>query len=90
MAGTRAALNRRSVQDIDEQIAALKAKRDEMQRRGRETMGRLCERAGLLDIDISTEELEAALKEVAARFRQHQVAPVGPETTPAPAGPGAA
>ncbi len=90
MAGTRAVLNRRSVQEIDEQIAALKAKRDEMQRRGRETLGRLAERAGLLDIDISTEELEAALKEVAARFRKPQVTAVDPGASAASAGTGTA
>ena len=90
MAGTRAALNRKSVQEIDEQIAALKAKRDEMQRRGRETLGRLCERAGLLDIDVSTEELEAALKEVAGRFRKHEVAAVDPGAPAQSAGTGAA
>jgi hypothetical protein len=78
------------VQEIDEQIAALKAKRDEMQRRGRETLGRLAERAGLLDIDISTEELEAALKEVAARFRKHQVTAIDPGTSAQSTGTGAA
>ena len=90
MADTRAALNRKSVQEIDEQIAALKAKRDEMQRRGRETLGRLCERAGLLDIDVSTEELEAALKEVAGRFRKDKVATVETAAPAASAGTGAA
>ena len=90
MAGIRAALNRKSVQEIDEQIAALKAKRDEMQRRGRETLGRLCERAGLLDIDVSTEELEAALKEVAGRFRKHEIAAVDPGAPAASAGAGTA
>jgi TraC-like protein len=90
MAAKRKLQTRSAIQELEAQRDALQVKIDEIQRQGREDMGRLCERAGLLDIDITPADLEAALKEVAARFRNQQVAPVGPETTPAPAGPGAA
>jgi hypothetical protein len=61
---------RGAIFQIDEQIAALTAKRDEMQKKQREEMGRLCERAGLMDCDIGNSELEAALREVAVRFQR--------------------
>jgi hypothetical protein len=61
------------VQDIDEQIALLVARRDEMMRRQREELGRLCEKAGLLDIELDPEVLEAALGELAGRFRRQAV-----------------
>jgi TraC-like protein len=63
-------LARASVQDIDDQIALLVSKRDLMLRRQREALGRLCERAGLLNADIANAELEAALREIAERFQK--------------------
>ena len=78
MPATRRATKRQTVDDLEAQIAALQAKRDELQRRNREAMGLLCERAGLLNINVAPEELEAALKEVAGRFRKHEVAAVDP------------
>lgn len=54
---------------IDKQIEALQAKRTTMMRKRRETIGMLCERAGLHLIDADASALEDALKEVAQRFQ---------------------
>ena len=55
--------------NIDKQIEALQAKRTTMMRKRRETIGLLCERAGLHLIDVEASLLEEALKEVAQRFQ---------------------
>ena len=54
---------------IDKQIEALQAKRTSMMRKRRETIGLLCERAGLHLIDADVTSIEDALKEVAQRFQ---------------------
>jgi TraC-like protein len=54
---------------IDKQIEALQAKRTSMMRKRRETIGLLCERAGLHLIDADVNVIEDALKEVAQRFQ---------------------
>ncbi|NOT73240.1 MAG: hypothetical protein HOP09_18805 [Hyphomicrobium sp.] len=55
--------------NIDKQIEALQAKRTTMMRKRRETIGMLCERAGLHLIDADASAIEDALKEVAQRFQ---------------------
>ena len=54
---------------IDKQIEALQAKRTTMMRKRRETIGLLCERAGLHLIDADVAAIEDALREVAQRFQ---------------------
>ena len=54
---------------IDKQIEALQAKRTTMMRKRRETIGLLCERAGLHLIDADVTAIEDALREVALRFQ---------------------
>lgn len=54
---------------IDKQIEALQTKRVTMMRKRRETIGLLCERAGLHLIDADVTAIEDALKEVARRFQ---------------------
>ena len=54
---------------IDAQIEALQAKRTTMMRKRRETIGLLCERAGLHLIDADVTVIEDALREVALRFQ---------------------
>lgn len=54
---------------IDKQIEALQAKRTTMMRKRRETIGLLCERAGLHLIDADVTAIEDALREVAQRFQ---------------------
>ena len=55
--------------NIDKQIEALQAKRTAMMRKRRETIGMLCERAGLHLIEAEASAIEDALKEVAQRFQ---------------------
>ena len=55
--------------NIDKQIEALQAKRTVMMRKRRETIGMLCERAGLHLIEADASAIEDALKEVAQRFQ---------------------
>jgi hypothetical protein len=55
--------------NIDKQIEALQAKRTSMMRKRRETIGLLCERAGLHLIDADVTAIEDALKEVVQRFQ---------------------
>jgi TraC-like protein len=64
--------------NIDKQIEALQAKRTTMMRKRRETIGLLCERAGLHLIDADVTVIEDALKEVAQRFQN-----AGPGHAPA-------
>ena len=64
--------------NIDKQIEALQAKRTAMMRKRRETIGTLCERAGLHLIDADASAIEDALKEVAQRFQN-----AGPGHSPA-------
>ena len=54
---------------IDKQIEALQTKRAAMMRKRRETIGLLCERAGLHLIDADVIAIEDALREVAKRFQ---------------------
>ena len=61
---------------IDKQIEALQAKRTAMMRKRRETIGLLCERAGLHLIDADVAVIEDALKEVVQRFQN-----AGPSNT---------
>ena len=55
--------------NLDKQIEALQAKRTSMMRKRRETIGLLCERAGLHLIDADVTAIEDALKEVVQRFQ---------------------
>jgi TraC-like protein len=77
MAGTRSPRKRQTLDDIDAQIDALKAKRDEMERAQLIRFGALCRRAGLFTTSATEDELEAVLKEVAARFRKAKAVPAG-------------
>jgi TraC-like protein len=54
---------------IDDQIAALKAKRDEIVRREQAALGRAAERAGILELGLSEAELLEAFRGVVATFR---------------------
>ncbi len=54
---------------IDKQIEALQVKRTAMMRKRRETIGLLCERAGLHLIDADVAIIEDALREVVQRFQ---------------------
>ena len=58
----------KSVAAIDAQIAGLEALKRELQIKEAERLFRLAEKAGLMAPDLSDEQLEQALTDVAARF----------------------
>ena len=57
-----------SVAAIDAQIAGLEALKRELQIKEAERLFRLAEKAGLIASELSDEQLEQALADVAARF----------------------
>jgi homospermidine synthase len=48
--------------NLEDKIAELKLKLDDVRRKERESFGRLCEKVGLMDVAISAADLEAALR----------------------------
>jgi hypothetical protein len=54
----------------DLKLHELRAELEVVSQQQRELLGRLCVKAGLANTKVPTAELEAALREVAARFRQ--------------------
>ncbi len=82
---------RDAISKIDDEIAALTAKRSEKLKQQREEIGRICERAGLLDIPVSDDDLEIGFKDLAARFRKaaEKTAALAPSGSEAIAEPGA-
>jgi hypothetical protein len=61
---------KRSRQYFTDKLAHLQTQIDELDRKARLDVARACERAGLLVVEIPAKELEAALTEIAARFRR--------------------
>jgi hypothetical protein len=72
-------------------LAVLQEQIDEISRKERERVGRICEKAGVLELEMSPAELEVAMRDLVARFHrdkqssavaaggQHQALPV-PQT----------
>jgi hypothetical protein len=54
----------------DLKLDDLRAELEVVRQQQRDLLGRLCEKAGLANVTVPTAELEAALREVAARFCQ--------------------
>jgi hypothetical protein len=77
MTATLRALTKKH-QDLTDKIASLQRRRTELDLKARATLAKVCERAGLLDIAAPPSELEAALREVAARFRSTAVTECDP------------
>lgn len=55
--------------EIDRKIAALKSKRQALEKKAGERLMRIAREVGLLGLSLSDGELRESLKEVAARFR---------------------
>jgi len=62
---------RRSRAEILADIEDLKKQLAESEEREERRIGKLANRAGLLDLDVSDEDLSKALTELAARFRKN-------------------
>jgi hypothetical protein len=63
------ARRRRTVDDIDAEIARLKEQRRELRVRSAERFARIALETGLADLRITDEEIEAAFQTLAGRFR---------------------
>lgn len=66
---TNKARRRRTVDDIDAEIARLKEQRKEVRARSAERFARIALETGLADLRITDEEIEAAFREFAGRFQ---------------------
>jgi hypothetical protein len=59
-----------AIGDIEEQIKKLYEKKRDLLKKRAEQVSRLVQESGLADIDISDEDLLAALKDLTARFQR--------------------
>lgn len=59
-----------AIGDIEEQIKKLYEKKRDLLKKRAEQVSRLVQESGLADIDISDEDLLAALKDLTARFQK--------------------
>lgn len=59
-----------SISEIDAQIAKLREKRRSLLARANERFARAAAKAGLAELDIPDNELDALFEEIAARFRE--------------------
>ena len=76
---------RRTRADILADMEDLKRQLAESEERGERRIGKLANKAGLLDLDISDEELAKAFAELAARFRQTGHGTAARQSAPRPA-----
>jgi TraC-like protein len=72
----------RSLADISAEIAMLKKQQEALNLKFRDCLEQMIERSGLLDVSVNSAELEAALKEVAGRFRRAAIAARDPNQPP--------
>lgn len=76
---------RKTVDDIDAEIARLKEQRKELRVRSAERFSRLALETGLADLAITDEEIEEAFRGLADRFRKPASDRSRPADTPAAA-----
>lgn len=66
-----------SISEIDAQIEKLREKRRVILAKANERFARAAARAGLAEMDIPDNELDAVFEEIAARFRKGAKGPSG-------------
>lgn len=76
---------RKTVDDIDAEIARLKEQRRELRVRSAERFSRIALETGLADLAITDEEIEDAFKGLASRFRKPAADGSRPANAPAAA-----
>jgi hypothetical protein len=72
MTGSSILKGRQKQAALQDKLAVLQEQIDELQRKERERVGRICEKAGVLDLEMSPAELEVAMRGMVARFRRDQ------------------
>lgn len=76
---------RRSRAEIQADITALQRQLAESEEREERRIGKLANKAGLLDLELTDEELSKAFADLAARFRKNGKGPSTVEPAPASA-----
>ena len=76
---------RRSRAEIQADIEALRKQLAESEEREERRIGKVANKAGLLDVEVSDEDLAQAFAELAARFRRNGQGPSPVHAHPAPA-----
>jgi len=66
-----------TITNIDAKIEKLREKKRSLQKKVTERVARLAIEAGLMDVDVSDDELRAGFKDLAARFQKTPMEPVG-------------
>ena len=70
MSGSSLLKGRQKQAALQDKLAVLQAQIDELRRKERERLGMICEKAGMLDLEMSPAELEVAMRDLVARFRR--------------------
>ena len=68
MTGSSILKGRQKQAALQDKLAVLQEQIDDLQRKERERVGRICEKAGVLELDMSPAELEVAMRDMVARF----------------------
>ena len=69
MTGSSRLKGRQKQAALQDKLSVLQEQIDDLQRKERERVGRICEKAGVLELDMSPAELEVAMRDMVARFR---------------------
>ena len=77
MTGSSILKGRQKQAALQDKLAVLQVQIDDLRRKDRERVGRICEKAGVLDLELSPAELEVAMRDLVVRFhRDKQTAAV--------------
>ena len=68
MTGSSIRKGRQKQAALQDKLAVLQVQIDEISRKERERVGRICEKAGVLDLEMSPAELEVAMRDLVVRF----------------------
>ena len=70
MTGSSIRKGRQKQAALQDKLAVLQVQIDDISRKERERVGRICEKAGVLDLEMAPAELEVAMRDLVVRFRR--------------------
>ena len=70
MTGSSIRKGRQKQAALQDKLAVLQVQIDDLSRQERERVGRICENAGVLDLEMSPAELEVAMRDLVVRFHR--------------------
>ena len=70
MTGSSILKGRQKQAALQDKLAVLQVQIDDLSRKDRERVGRICEKAGVLDLEMAPAELEVAMRDLVVRFRR--------------------